>query len=138
MTGRTEAAEASRGNGYWGTQRVNEDCGGDVIFQGDVDIFKNPTAGQVGRMMREHGMLRGYFDTTDGSAYLWDGSALHHLIEAPGDCWLTVSKDRVDIEVDGESTIINEVGDHDLDSWARRQTRLKAVIGARTLSTRTR
>lgn len=134
----TEVPQPSRANGYWDTQRVREDCGDGVVFEGDVDIFKNPTAGQVGRMMREHGMLRGYYDTSDGSAYLWDGSALHHLIEAPGDCWLTVSKNEASIDIDGESAIIREIGDHDLDSWARRQVRLKAIIGARALSTRIR
>lgn len=55
-------------------------------FTGAVDIHVDPTRAELGKMLREFGSLRGFFDPEH--VYVWRGDVLHHDVEVPGDHWI--------------------------------------------------
>jgi hypothetical protein len=68
---------------YFDTQRVHNE-----YFQGDVEIFSNPSRTEFAKMMRESGAMRGFFDLESDTVYVWAGTALHSDVEVDGEVFL--------------------------------------------------
>lgn len=95
---------------YFATQSVSDEDS--EYITADVEIFKNPSVMELGRLMREFGFVRGFLDLEDGALYAWRGDVLHHLIETPGDIWVLITRDSVELEFDHE-TMAERFGEQD-------------------------
>jgi hypothetical protein len=92
----------------------------------NVDVFKNPSRVEFGKLMREFEHLRGFFDADD--VYVWRGDVLHHEIDAPGENrtqW--DSRGNCVVQLNGE-TVPEMKKNSDYIRWIQSLPRLKSLL----------
>ena len=94
---------------YYETQKAMTFNDDDV--EGDVDIYKNPTRAEVGKLMREHGFVRGFFNRTD--LYVWRGDVLHFQVETPGNHWIVIGPNAISVDWNTDAEDYGDLEDND-------------------------
>jgi hypothetical protein len=124
---------------YFDTQRVHNE-----YFQGDVEIFSNPSRAEFAKLMRASGAMRGFYDVSSDTVYVWAGSALHADIEVDGEVfleWTGEGECLVGYHDDSFEDVLADDEDADLDAFvmdrvsaSRRLAPLVANVTVRLVS----
>lgn len=106
-------------------------------FQGEADLYQNPTRVEFGKLMREHGLVRGFFDQND--LYVWRGDVLHHDIEVPGQHWIIFGPNAVSVDWNAEAEGYDDPEDHAaLVRFVQTHPRIKPFVKDKPIRVRMR
>lgn len=85
---------------FWGAEDVDS-----PYFQGEVAIYADPSPIEFGKLLREHGFLRGFLDLKAKEIFVWQGNVLHGEINAPGECFVTWDNGECHVQPDSEAAV---------------------------------